>query len=262
MNKRGLSNVVLNTLIILISIVSLFLLSFFVISVMDGISFKNENKLTPILLNGEISSELYDYFPGQNLTLKLTRKTEGSNITGVLISITDINNNIFKYNTSIVLNLFEIKFLFVDLSYANLGNITKIEVIPLFLDVTGSIVTSSVPIDVQLPISSSAGGGGGGGSGLGSSITTNDPNPPAYIGTCGNGLLEITEQCDLGVNNGKSFGCDSKCKVNQDDYLLNTENILYYPSNSSYFSERFDNVTVSSSPLFNASKVYNWGLGK
>jgi hypothetical protein len=250
MNKKGLSDIVSNILIILLSIVALFLLALFVITVINAISLRNQNKLISISLTTEITSELYSYFPGQNLTLKLTRKTDSANITGILVSITDINNNVFNYKTSIVLNLFETKLLFIDLSSANLGNITKIEVAPLFLDSTGSIVISSVPVSVLLPTSNS-----GGRTGLGSSIVRNDPNPPGYTGgLCGDGVFDITEQCDLGQDNGQSMGCSSKCTFSDEDYLLNTQNILYYPSNSSYFSERFDNVTVASSPLLMPQK--------
>ena len=134
MNKRGVSSVVTTILIILIGIAAVAIIAVLIYSYIRVGAGEIQHKQEAISLSGQFDVSLAYYNPGENISLLVKRKAGQENVTGIYIVLTDEFKQSHTFNQSINFSEFSLTPVYFDYSSTGLGNLTSVEVYPIYMD--------------------------------------------------------------------------------------------------------------------------------
>lgn len=141
MNKRGLSGIVTTVLIILIAIAGIVLIWNFVLPLVSQDISTDEltTRLTIPSKNVLVNNSGLE----KNVTFILERKSGQGAVSGLTIVLSDINGKTKSFDDYSNTEIKEISSIKLSLKTSELGNISKIEVYPIFVDSDGKKTTGS-----------------------------------------------------------------------------------------------------------------------
>jgi len=192
MKKRGMSQVVITTLIILIVLVAIAIIW---VAVRPLLQIGDELDAGQFSISYKIISAGYDN-DTDIASINLRRNAGTGEVIAYNIIFTDINGNSAIVRNDTLIRELETRNLIVDYSSYDLDNLAEIGIAPVFL-INGKEKIGSI-VDIWKF--------GDGGIGL---LGEGNGNGGAV---CGNGILELGEQCDDG-NTDDGDGCNSLCFI-------------------------------------------------
>lgn len=206
MNKRGMSDIITNVLIILLVLVAIGIVWSFVAPTLrqasSGISAVQFESVYDVVSASVVDAS--PTVPGNDQVRVVVRRGSGGEEPYQLRVI--LQNNLSASNSFSVdipagsFSELEAKEFVVDYTSTDIANpITKVLVVPAFL--SGTTVVFGNPSEYAIGSSSSGSGSGG--------------------SSCGNGVLESGEQCDSGSGNSIIGACTPSCTTNVACTLLN-----------------------------------------
>lgn len=194
MNKRGISDVVMTVLMILIVVVAVAGIWVYVSSFLGKTSEVNTNVAGQSITVQPKSVKIYE-----NGSILFNIKLEyGNSVNAIAISLADNSGNTKVIYRNLTLNVLDIKSVYIDSTEHGIAEIDKVSVSPLIKTQSGATQTA--------------------GQGVEYNINEADEIKPI----CGNAIVERGEQCDNGTingviptpsyNNNLSY-CDSSCQM-------------------------------------------------
>lgn len=191
MNKRGLSNVIVTLIIIVISLIAVGLVwgvaQQIISEGVEDISLAGF-KIAIRIPNAEID--------GSNIIVNVKRNVGSGNLTGIKFIFSDEKNSESKERTVSLKELESMVFNFT-LNDLNILEVKLVSIAPIYLSDSGKEILGNIVDTYNIITSESTGGNGGNESGGGS--------------VCGNSIVETGEQCDDG-NTNDGDGCSSTCQ--------------------------------------------------
>ena len=182
MNKRGLSNVIVVLIMIVISLIAVGL----VWGVAQQIISEGTEdiSLAGFKINIKIIKAEID---GNNINVNTKRNVGSGNLTGIKFIFSDGENTEIKERTVSLKELESTIFTFT-LNELNVLEVESVSIAPIYLSDSGKEILGNIADTFEFASSGSVGG------------------------ICGNSIIETGEQCDDGnTNNGD--GCSSTCQI-------------------------------------------------
>lgn len=192
MNKRGLSNIIVTLILIVISIIAVGL----VWSVAQQIISEGTEDIS--LTGFKISIKIPNAeVQGSNIAVSVKRNAGEGNLTGINFIFSDEKDTEVEERTVSLKELQSDVFDFT-LDDLNASEVKSVSIAPIYLTNSGKETLGNIA-DTYNIISSGGGNGDNGGNGGNGAV-------------CGNSIVETGEQCDDG-NTDNGDGCSSTCQT-------------------------------------------------